>query len=155
MANILWMDNDRTFLMPFVLRLEAANHNVVRVESVFEAEYLLTHPNESLGTSSSWDLVLIDIMMNVRRRDVKDQRYSREATEKGHRTGVVFFEYNKDIIHQQKAKVAALSMRNDQKVRDELVALGFPSGNIMHKMKVSDTRDFEAWVKKMLDQGGD
>ncbi len=155
MANILWLDNDRTFLMPFVSRLEFAGHTVIQTYTVFEAERYLMCPDEGLGADRSWDLVIIDVMMPVKPDGSKNQRYGKEETANGHRTGVVFYEYNGELILGQGAIAAALTMRDDPKIRAELAAVGLPAENFMHKMAVADTRDFLAWVEELLAQRKD
>jgi CheY-like chemotaxis protein len=153
MANILWIDNDRTMLLPFVARLESVGHTVIRAFSIPDAEYHLNHPEERLGEKELWGLIIIDIMMSVRRDEALGGRYSADATKNGKRTGVIFFANNKDRIAQLKTVTAFLTMSKDPEVVNNLLSLGVPQDNIMYKMNVADTRDFLVWVEELLAQG--
>jgi CheY-like chemotaxis protein len=150
MANILWMDNDRTFLMPFISRLEGAGHKVVQAFTIQEAEQYLSFPHNKLGQGNTWHFVLIDIMMPIKQDQTVSSRYSAEITDKGKRAGVVFFSYNRNRIIELNAVPAFLSMRKDSNVQKDLIALGVPPANIKYKMDVSDTRDFLNWVDTLL-----
>jgi CheY-like chemotaxis protein len=149
MANILWMDNDRTFTMPFAMRLELAGHTVVRAHTVQEAEQNLKLPKDGV-----WNLILIDIMMNAKQDETLGNRYSEEITRSGRRTGIVFYELNKAEIIRIGSAVGILSMRNDQEIMNKLESLEIPKNNIKHKMELADARDFGEWVDKLLARGG-
>ncbi len=150
MANILWMDGDRTFISPFINRLELQGHTVKQAFTIREAEDLLADPKEALGAEGSWDLVLMDVMMSVKPDGNEDRRYSKEKTKAGQRTGVIFYESNRKRIAELGAVAAFLTMRNDREFKDELVDLGVPTDVIMHKMHLADTRDFARWVAALL-----
>ncbi len=151
MACILWIDNDRTFLMPFVSRLEHAGHTVIRAHTISGGEFHLNHQEETLGADGMWDLVLIDIMMAMQDKALGD-RYSAEATHNGRRTGVVFYEINRERIASLGAVVAFLTMREDEDLKGELSVLGIPAENVRHKMDVSDTRDFQEWIEGLIQE---
>ncbi len=151
MANILWMDNDRTYLLPFISRLEGAGHTVIRAYTVAEAEWCLARPEEKLPEHTSWNLILIDLMMPIRQEKALGDRYSAEITKKGRCTGVVFYKYNEQRIDELGAIAAFLTMREDEELDEEVEALGLPPENFRHKMAVADTKDFLAWINTLLD----
>ena len=154
MSNILWMDNDRTYLMPFITRLQFAGHSVVQAYTIGEAEHYLKDPKEKLTAGNLWDLIIIDIMMSVKGAGISDERYSAEITGKGRRAGLVFFTNNREAIANSGAAVAFLTMRDDEEVKTEAAALGVPAENLMYKMDVADTREFLQWVEKVLPRRG-
>jgi len=150
MANILWIDNDRVFLNPFVSRLKRANHTPVHVRTVQEGEEYLNSPEKALGPAGGWHLVLIDVMMSVPPTAETCEAYSAEATRQGRRAGVVFYERNRARIAELGAVAAFPTMRGDDDIRQELIDLGVPHANIVYKMDLPDTREFLAWVEGLL-----
>ena len=141
MANILWIDNDRIFLTPFVERLKKAGYKPVRAYTVSDAERLLKE-------NDKWDLVIIDPMMNISEEEEKD--YPPSRTDGGLKVGVIFYERNRQRIQEIGAKAVVLTMRYDDEIIREFEGLGIPVEMIKYKMDVSDTADFLEWVKKML-----
>ena len=144
MAKILWMDNDRTFLWPHEARLKGEGHQVIRAYSVSEAETLLRDKDD-------WNLVIIDVMMNISKEEEKD--YPPSRTDSGHNAGFVFYERNKSRIKKIGATAIVLTMRGDSQVVTGFKALEMSDEEIRYKIDVSDTADFIEWINKCLEKG--
>ena len=143
MAKILWMDNDRVFLWPHVVRLEDAGHNVTRAYSVSEAE-------DFLRKEKDWDLVIIDPMMNVSEEEEED--YPPSETDNGLKAGLVFYRRMRDLIKEMGAHPLVFTMRDDADIYECFQALELDGKNIMYKMDVSDTADFLGWVDSFIER---
>lgn len=146
MAKILWMDNDRAYLWPHVVRLEAEGYTVVRTYSVSEAERLLKK-------NGSWDLVIIDPMMNI--SEEEEKAYPPSETDGGLKAGEVFYRRMKSCIEEIGAKVVVFTMRDDQEIIDDFTELGISMDKIKYKMDASDTALFIAWIEEILNNKGE
>ncbi len=145
MAKILWMDNDRTQLIFHEKRLRVEGHEVVRA-------YTLTETEQLLSGSKDWDLVLIDIMMNV--RDEEENDYPPSKADGGHKAGMHFYERNRSRIEEIKAKVAVLTVRGESDIPKWFEGRGVPKENFRVKSRLlGDVAIFDEWIGKVLASG--
>src|SRR6185369_4445313 len=115
MANkpkrILWLDNDTPYIRPYAKALENAGHHVDVVASLSQAESLLER---------GYDLIIIDVMVPTQNDD-EVKLYPFVETDFGHKTGLVFYKRIKDKLGQKLPKVAIMTVRVDQDIKDEFV----------------------------------
>jgi hypothetical protein len=135
------MDNDKIGLGPHVDRLTIAGYQVVRAYTVSEAERLL-RDNES------WDLVIIDPMMDV--KEEEEANYPPSSTDNGLKAGLVFFERNRERIAAVGAQAIVFTMRGDQEIISNFVASGVRRKAIRNKMDAADGRDFLLWIEDVI-----
>jgi len=138
MATVLWIDNDRVYLWPRVARLEAEGHQVVRAYTLSDASARLE------SELDRWDLVIIDVMMNVREEEEKE--FPPSETDSGHRAGLVFYERWRDRLEQADIGVAVLTIRQDEGIMRDFIRAGLPEDRFRRKLDVADTRLFSEWV---------
>jgi hypothetical protein len=128
-GTVLWLDNDRAYLQPYVDELIDQDFIVVAVETALEAEQQLQ--------STSFDFVIIDVMVPTR-SDEEESLFSPTETNCGYRTGAVFWHRNRDRFVQGRMGVLVLTLRLDEQIRDELAKDGLPRGNFATKYELSD-----------------
>lgn len=145
MKKILWMDNDQAFLTAHKWCLVNAHYSLVHTKSLKQAEKLVSDEN--------WDLVLVDIMMNVKADDEHD--YPPSRAENGHSAGIVFIERIKQQVEEMNGIIAVLTMRADNEAFNRCSALGITKDRYRYKMEVSDPDDFLEWIESCMLLTGD
>jgi len=131
--KVLWLDNDRAYLLPFVEELEDQGFSVSVVETAAEAEERLN--------AEQFDYVIIDIMVPTKTEE-EEAIYTREATNRGYRTGVVFWRRVGKQLLEQNVGVLIFTVRLDRNIREELASEGLPRQNFATKYQLSDTAAF-------------
>jgi hypothetical protein len=141
MTKILWLDNDRTFLLPFVALLHNELFDVIRVYNVLEAEKLLQD-----GTK--WKLIIIDCMLSI--GEDEELKYPPSVTDSGHVAGLIFFKRNKEFIRKIEAEACVFSIREDKTIINRFIEEGLKKENYLSKVDGADAIVFLKWVKNIL-----
>ena len=128
-GKVLWLDNDRSYLMPFVEELEDQGFSVIVAETAIEAEGRLK--------GEAFDYVIVDVMVPTKTVD-EEVIYPKEETKRGYNTGVVFWRRVGKKIIEQGVGVLIMTQRLDQSIRDELTSAGVPGQNFARKFQLSD-----------------
>jgi CheY-like chemotaxis protein len=142
--EILWLDNDQTFLLPHLRRLQNEGFDVTRAYSVSEAE-------EFLRDGTKWKLIIIDCMLSI--GEDEESKYPPSVTDSGHVAGLIFFRRNKNFMKKIGCDVCVLSVREDKKIIRQFVSEGLKEDNYISKASVADTSDFLKKIKNVLKGG--
>lgn len=145
-ARILWIDNDPALLYPWQKTLETNGYHVTISRTVSEAANLLT--------DGSYDLVIIDVMMPTTEND-EAEGYSPELTDDGRMTGLAFYVRNRDLLLTLRLPIMVMTVRFDQDILDEFVAVGLPPRCFVTKMVVRNPMALLEKVRSTLAAGTD
>jgi len=143
---ILWVDNDKGYILPFVEALRRNDYEVVVVDNAWEAERRLT--------SETVDLVIIDVMIPLKSGE-GSQVYNPEQTKRGLKTGLLLFRRLREQGRAADGKVLVLSVRIDEKIRQEFLEAGLHPDHFVTKLEVRRVPDFLAKVAEMIIQRPD
>ena len=141
--RILWIDNDRAFLLPFVEEIRDAGYEVDVAGNVSSGSELLR--------TGGYALVILDVMIPTRSED-EEREYSAEETDLGYRTGLVFYRRHREFLLQQRIPVLVLTVRLDSSIRKEFAAAGLPSDCFATKYALSDPVALAAKMQSMIDR---
>jgi len=138
--RVLWLDNDKAYLMPFVEELQDQGFSVTVVETALEAETCLD--------AETYDYVIVDVMVPTK-TEAEETIYTREETKRGYNTGVVFWRRVGKKLLAQGIGVLIFTQRLDQSIRDELTNAGVPTQNFARKFQLSDPAAFVERLKNL------
>jgi CheY-like chemotaxis protein len=138
--RILWLDNDTPYIRPYAKALESAGHHVDVVASLSQAEKLL---------EKEYDLIIIDVMVPTQNDD-EVELYPFLETDFGHKTGLVFYKRTREKLGDKLPKVAVMTVRLDQDIKDEFVKSGLNNDNFLTKYSVREVPDFLKKIESIL-----
>lgn len=130
--EVLWLDNDISFVTPYKEQLEAADFKVTVVRTVGEAA--------RKAMNFSYDLIILDVMIPTK-GEAEELEYPPAETEMGHKTGLVFYRRIKSKIPTH-TKVLVLTVMLDESVKEEFLAAELPAKNFATKFSLRTARDF-------------
>lgn len=131
--QILWLDNDTAYLVPFVEALEDEGYSVVVVESLTDAEQSLR--------DKKFDLLIVDIMIPTLSRK-EETRYRPEDTDLGYKTGLVFYKQNKEALQKAGTRVMVMTVRLDKAIMDDFIKAGLPGSAFATKYEMAEPTNF-------------
>jgi CheY-like chemotaxis protein len=140
--QILWLDNDPAYLVPFVEALEDENYSVTVVESLTEAEKFLRQ--------AQFDLMIIDVMIPTL-NSTEETRYRPKETDLGYKTGLIFYKQNRETLQKTGTHVMVMTVRLDKAIMDEFIKAGLPSSAYATKYEMSEPTKFLDKVRSTLD----
>jgi len=135
--KILWLDNDRAQVNPYLETLNEEGYLAEVVTTVTEAESLLN--------SSRYDLFILDVMIPTKASD-EEKRFPPDRTEHGRKLGLYFFLEYKEKFEGDNTQILVLTQRIDLDIRDEFIKAGLPSEQFCTKFAL---RDVEVFLKKI------
>jgi CheY-like chemotaxis protein len=142
-GRILWIDNDPAYLSPFKKALELLGYEVAIVTTVSDAENVVK--------DGSYDLVILDVMIPMTEKD--EEAYSPTLTDFGYKTGLVFYNRNRDLLLARSLPVMVLTVRLDQGVVDEFVEAGLPRQCFATKYELRDVESFLGKIRSSIEAG--
>ncbi|MEN3330000.1 MAG: Response regulator receiver domain [Acidobacteriota bacterium] len=140
--RILWLDNDPAYLIPFVASLEDENYSVTVVESLTDAEKSLQQER--------FDLMIVDVMIPTLNSG-EETRYQPDETDLGYKTGLVFYQHNREILQKAGTRMMVMTVRLDKAIRDEFIKAGLPSDAFATKYQMSEPSNFLDKVRNTLE----
>lgn len=140
-GSVLWVDNDPGYIRAFVTALERAGYDVTVIKKVTAAEELLR--------SKRFNLLILDAMIPTL-SETEEAAYPPADTDNGHKTGLVFYRRNKEIIDNAKTPVLVFTVRIDKPIRNEFLQCGLPPASFVTKMDLKDTADFMHKIKEVV-----
>jgi CheY-like chemotaxis protein len=140
--RILWLDNDLAQLQPFVEALEDENYSVKTVESLTEAETYLQE--------AKFDLMIIDAMIPTLNSN-EEMRYQPTETDLGYKTGLVFYQHNRDILQKAGTGVIVMTVRLDKAIKDEFIKAGLPGDAFATKYEMAEPVKFLNKVRNTIE----
>ena len=141
--RILWVDNDKVFLAPHILRL--------RIEGYVVDQVLTLQEGLDALVKSHYDLLILDMMMPIGSED--NGAFSETATNFGKNGGAALFKVAKDTISRMGCATLVFTIRSDHAIRKVLADAGIPVENLMTKAQGADTADFLKKVRQLLKEG--
>lgn len=139
--NILWVDNDPAFVLPFAIALGEHEFQVVVARTVSEAETQLK--------SDMFAAVILDVMIPV--TDVElNEGYGPEATDESHQTGLVFYRRVRSILEERRIPTLILTVRVDKGIMDAFIAEGIGSDRFATKMELREADVLVAKIRQLV-----
>lgn len=136
--NILWLDNDPTWIDPYVAAIKQMGHEVTVVTTVTKAELAIK--------SNRYDLLILDVMVPTKTEE-EEIAYPPELTKGGTQTGLVFYQRMKELIVAADTRVLAMTLRLDEKIKDAFIAEGLPADSFATRLTL---RDVSVFSEKLL-----
>jgi CheY-like chemotaxis protein len=127
--TVLWVDNDRAYLFPYIEELEDQGFVVTVAETAYEAERILAERR--------FDFVIIDVMIPTK-SDAEEEVYTPVQTNQGFQTGLVFWRRMKPLLHRHGSRVLVFTVRLDEKIRGEFAADGLSADSFATKFQLND-----------------
>src|SRR5689334_6451707 len=112
MGAILWLDNDPLYIQPYANALVEQKHAVTVVTNVFDAEAAIKR--------NDFDLLILDVMIPTMSED-EERAYDPRETERGLKTGLVFYQRNKQKLDTAQTQLLVLTVRLDRVIFDEFI----------------------------------
>ena len=137
--SILWLDNDKALIYPYLSELKRHNIKTEVTNSVLEAEELLK--------SSKFDLVIIDVMIPII-NEKESKIYKSENTNSGLATGLIFYRRTKKTLKCTDTKVLILTVRLDEKIKIEFIKEGIQPENFATKLSL---REISSFMRKIFE----
>ncbi len=141
-GQILWLDNDKVFLMPFILRLKAEGYTVKQA-------LLLTEGLRELE-KNDYDLLILDIMLPVQEQE--ENLFPPNDTNSGLESGLLFYKKYKGLAENKGIPIFVFTIREDAPIRNKCLDAGLPPRNYMTKIEGADTAIFLARVKELIEK---
>jgi len=138
--RILWIDNDKVFLQPLILRLTAEGYTVKQVFTLVEGVKEIENNN--------YDLLILDVMLPI--REGEETLFPPKDTDLGRKAGLVFYNKYKRVLEEKGIVVFVFTIREDFAIRDEFLTAGLPAQNFMTKSEGGDAAIFLARIKELL-----
>jgi CheY-like chemotaxis protein len=140
--RILWFDNDRAYLIPFVDALTDEGYQVEVAEDLTEAEQFLN--------KSRYDLVILDVMIPTK-SELEETRYRPEETDLGYKTGLIFYGKLKTELAKLGTRTMVMTVRLDKAIMDEFIKSGLPPAAYATKYEMSDPLLFLRKIHSVLE----
>ncbi|MFL6274463.1 MAG: hypothetical protein ACJ74G_04565 [Blastocatellia bacterium] len=145
-GHILWLDNDPAYLEPYVETLREEKYEVKVVMTVSEAETELQ--------SQPFDLLILDVMIPTKGA-AEEARYGPKDTDKGAKTGLLFYLRNKDRLQEVATRVLVMTVRLDEDIVKQFVRSGLSRDCFVTKFEVRDDAVFLNRVEALLGRAHD
>jgi CheY-like chemotaxis protein len=142
--RVLWLDNDKAYLGPYVKAMRELGYKVELATSVPEAESLVQSSSEH---SKPYDLLILDVMIPTKTA-LEERMYPPDKTDHGFKAGLLFYERNKEKLKNAGTHVLVLTLRIDRDIYQEFVKAGLPEGCFATKFALRDVPVFTQWIKE-------
>ncbi len=139
--RILWLDNDSDYVFPLKAALRRNDYEVDVVTSVLKAEEWLR--------DNSCDLLILDVMIPTWNAE-EEALYPPAETDRGHRTGLVFYRRMKTKLLERKTPVLVMTIRRDREILKAFVKEGLPPECFSTKFVLRNPEDFLSKVNETL-----
>jgi CheY-like chemotaxis protein len=139
--KILWLDNDKAYTIFGVSFLEEKGYSVTVVETPTEAEQKLKQ--------TTYDLIIIDVMVPTKTAQ-EEENYRPEETERGYKTGLVFYRKHRYLFSGNGTRVLVLTVRLDKTIQEEFSKAALPPEWFSTKYELQDVNDLYEKVESIL-----
>jgi CheY-like chemotaxis protein len=143
--RILWLDNDPAYIGVYVSYLEdqPEPYLVKILPTITEAEGALKE--------AKYDLLILDAMIPTS-SEQEEAAYPPDQTERGLKTGLVFYMRHKQTLAETNTKVLVLTARIDPDIKQGFEEAGLAPGHVVEKPEVGAVEDFLEKVEEVLDE---
>jgi len=139
--QVLWLDNDAAYLRDYQDLLAEEGFEVTLATSVSEAEACIE--------TRRYDLLIIDVMIPTK-SETEERLYPPDRTDKGFKTGLVFYRRMKSRLDSLGSDVLVLTVRLDQDILSEFLEAGLPRECFATKFQLREAEAFRRKVKAVL-----
>ena len=139
--QILWLDNDPSYLETYDEDLKESGFEVTIVTTVTAAERLVENKR--------YDLLLLDVMIPTK-SEAEEKLYPPEITDAGLKTGLIFYRRVKGKLDEQHTPVLVMTVRLDSGILDEFIDAGLRPENFCTKMSLRERPVFIEKVREVL-----
>ena len=140
-TDILWLDNDVSYVEPYLGVLTDEGYSATVVPDVSGAEELLR--------AGRFRLVIVDVMIPLQTAE-EERHYEPNLTDRGHRTGVLFYKRWRAALAELDTKILVFTVRLDRKIRDDLRAVGLGEDSFATKMSLRDAQLFLQKIRNLI-----
>lgn len=138
MSRVAWVENDRSWIVPYIERLESVGHDIVVFTCASEAERAIF--------AGHFDLVLLDVMLPLCAED-DPEVYSPDRTRRGLDTGVLLCTRIVPHLRASRCGIMAITQRMDAEVVVLLTRAGLRDDEIATRL---DLRDVDVFAERVL-----
>lgn len=139
--SILWLENEKNYVKPYIRRLEARGFDLEVAVTVTEAQQALEERN--------FDLLILDVMVPTRSQE-EEEIFKPGDTELGAKTGLHFYKKLKSKLDGSGTKVLVWTARIDRETMNGFRESGLPADCYETKLSLRRVADFEAKICEML-----
>ena len=139
--RLLWLDDNLAQIEVLAEALRAKGHEVKVVTTLEEAESLL-------GTHT-YHLLILDVMVPTWSAE-EEERYSPEATERGLKTGLIFYRRAQEMLRQKGTAVLVLTIRRERELLEAFMEAGLPEHCFATKFALRNPERFVEKVENIL-----
>ena len=139
--RVLWLDNDLPYMEPYLNVLRDNGYEVDLVATLSDAEYLLR--------TKKYGLLILDVMIPTVSEE-EEKRYHPNLTDRGLKTGLVFYNLNKKLLEESRMHVLVMTIRLDQGIRDEFIGAGLPRDCFATKFALRNMTAFLQTVQSLI-----
>jgi CheY-like chemotaxis protein len=139
--NVLWVDNDPAFVLPFAIALNELEFQVVVARTVSEAEAQLK--------SATFAAVILDVMIPVTDSELSEG-YGAEATDESHQTGLVFYRRVRSTLEERHIPTLILTVRVDKGIMNAFAAEGVRPDRFATKMELREADALVARIRQLV-----
>lgn len=139
--EILWLDNDPSYLTPYVDALQYHGYKVTITTSLLAAEELV----EFYG----YDLLILDVMIPTKSPE-EEKVYETDETDYNLKSGLVFYKRMREMLNSTNTQVLVMTVKLDQDIVDEFLNAGLPQECFTTKMRVRTIDDFVNKVRHLI-----
>ncbi len=139
--RVLWFDNDRAYLRPYVIAMEQAGIDVDIVGTITAAKGAIA--------GRRYDAVILDVMIPTKSPE-EDETYTNELTKNGILTGLVFYERELRKLAEGGMPVLVLSVLGDKSLREAFADRGVTPDRLRTKVALKDVESLVDAVKRLF-----
>ena len=137
----LWLDNDAGHMEEYENMLREEGYEVARETTVTKAQ-------AELERDPPPDLLILDIMIPI--QNGEQTQYPPKATDMGHKTGLVFYENNRERIEKNNIQVLVVTIRTDLVTFEACRDAGIPEKAFITKYDLATKLDLAERVREMI-----
>jgi len=140
--KILWLEDNFYSIMSYV--------EVLSLEYGVDGRRTITDARLAIE-KNRYDLFIMDIMVPTKNEE-EERSFPPEITEKGRKTGLIFYRREKERLDRQGTKVLALTVSSDENLRREFLEAGLPEGSFATKYALREIPVFLAKIRDILEE---
>lgn len=116
-------------------------YEVTHVTTVTEAEKRLA--------KSRYNLLIMEVMIPVR-GSAEMYRYPPSETDCGHKTGLIFYRHNREILGQAGTLTVILTIRTDRNIKQSFIDSGLPADQYLEAADYQEIGQFISKISELL-----
>jgi CheY-like chemotaxis protein len=139
--RILWLDNDSSYIRPYVNALRNRGFEVTVKTTLTEAEANLS--------SEAYDLLILDVMIPTK-SEVEEELYPPGKSDLGHKTGLLFYQRVRESLATSKTLVLVLTVRLDREILNEFLDAKLEKAGFATKFGLREVSKFLDKVRSLI-----